>query len=511
MAQGTVAQEYIDLMAEAFQVLALVSDYQLYLLGAASGKAGIETYVKSKFDDAQGQNVQVLLNIIQELLVEMMGKSEDDRYTFAVAICQCMDKKIWYADIATDPLLAWDGNKMNLDSLVPIRTAKQPIVISSLNRNYQKTKICIAPKFPVSGASMPGDSDGPSRRLSTRNALYGINGKLENVSYYPLTEDSPSVCHIILPEKLSQDEKKCIPEETRIVFSPLTDRQDLLKTGESTLQTINGISCNAITVDGITDSEYVEQHFMNSWLAACEWSPDIFFAPEMLATDKMVRVENGGSTFLKPLLKKAALDGWNAPRITVMPTYWKNGQNSLLVFDEIGNKLGIQYKQIPYVDEKNGQVEAIGAPPSTDVLIIHLENQQRIAFAICAEFLANPQFIRNFLCGKLGATLILVPSYTRGEQDFVDTLPILKPYGTSVIWGNCCGAVPTRDDKPVKRIIGGCNYAGIDGQGRFGSESLCQFQCSECKTCFFEISIPTDICWEKPDSPQAPKISHVYT
>lgn len=511
MVQGTVAQEYIDLMAEAFQILAVSSDYQLYLLGASSGKPDIEAYVKSKFDNAQGQDVQVLLKIIRELITEMMDKSESDRYVYAVAICQCMDQRICYANISSDPLLEWDGSKMSLYRLVPIRTAMQPVVTASLNQNHQKTGICIAPKLPVSGASMPGDSDGSTRRLSTRNALYGINGKLENVSYYPLTENTPSVRHIILPEKLSQDEGKYIPEETRIIFSPLTDRQDLLKTRGPILQIINGIPCSAITVDRIIDPEYVEQRFTNSWLAACERSPDIFFAPEMLATDKMVCIEHGGSTFLRPLLKRAALKGWNAPRITIMPTHWRNGRNSLLVFDEIGTYLGTQYKQTPYVDEKNGQVEALEEPPNTDILIIHLENKQRVAFAICADFLANPSFIRDFLCGKLGATLILIPSYTRGEQDFVDTLPILKPYGTSVIWGNCCGAVSSRDNEPVKRIIGGCNYAGIDGQGRFGSESLCQFQCRECKTCFFEISIPTDICWEKPNSPQAPKISHVYT
>jgi len=166
---------------------------------------------------------------------------------------------------------------------------------------------------------------------------------------------------------------------------------------------------------------------------------------------------------------------------------------------------------VPYIDERNGQAEALEPPPTTEVLIVHLENQQRVAFAICAEFLARPDFIRNFLCGKLGATLILVPSYTHGEQDFVDTLPILKPYGASVVWGNCCGAVTSHDGGAVKRIIGGCNYAGIDGQSRFGSENLCKFQCGKCKTCFFEISIPTDICWDKPDSPQTPKVSHMYS
>jgi len=163
VAPSTDAQKYIDLLAEACQVLVSAPDYQLYLLGAASGKADIEVYVKSKFDSALGKDVQVLWDIIRKLLSEMINKSQNDMYLYAAAICQCMDQRICYADVASDPLLAWDGSKMHLHSLIPIRTAQKPVVIASLNSNYRETKICIAPKFPVSGASMPGDSNGPSR------------------------------------------------------------------------------------------------------------------------------------------------------------------------------------------------------------------------------------------------------------------------------------------------------------------------------------------------------------
>jgi len=305
------AQAYVDLMAEALQILSSATEYQLYLIGAASGKAEIGEYVRERFIGAEGQAVQVLLDIIHALLAETAGKPANERFTYAAAVCLCMDQRICYTDVSFDPLTVWQGGKMNLHSLVPIRTARQPVVLASLNRNHQETGICIAPKFPVSGASMPGDANGPSRRLSARNALYGINGKLENVIYYPISGDTPSVRHIFLPERLSQDAGKPIPEATRIIFSPLTDRTEekLLKLENDLLLTIGGLPCSGIAVEEINDPKHIEERFRNAWLAASQRTPDIFFAPEMLATDKMVCIKNGGSTFLKPMLKEAALAG----------------------------------------------------------------------------------------------------------------------------------------------------------------------------------------------------------
>lgn len=501
--QNSIAQEYINLMAVAFQILASASKDQLYLLAATCRSIENYEYVRSKFDQATGNKGTTLLEVIHELLGAMMDKSEAEKYSLANAICLCMDQRICYADIAK-----WENGQISLHSLVPIRSDKQPLVITTLNSNYKETGVCIAPKFPVSCASISKDLDGTHRRLSTRNALYGINRKLNNVIYYPWEKMSPVVHHIILPERSYAEEGTCIPEKTRIVFTPLTDRENLLRVCTHSICEINSFRCCGIAIDGLKDPDYIEQRFTDAWLASCRKAPDIFFAPEMLATDRMVSIEHGGSIFLKNLLLKAAIEGLNAPRLTVMPTYWRDGTNCLLVFDETGKHLGSQYKRMPYVNEKEGYAEALSPVPNSDILMVHLKNQQRVAFVICAEFLAQPEFVRDFLCGKLGATLILVPSFSQGEQDFVNMLPLVKPYGTSVIWGNCCGAVPSKDRKHGARIIGGCNLAGFDGQARFGSYNSCHFQCYDRTSCFFMVDIPTDILWEKPDSPSFPDIFH---
>lgn len=508
MNQCTVAQRYINLMAKAFQILCSVSGVQLILSKATAENSGINDYVKSQFDEVRKQDLTVLLNVIQELLSTMIEAPPAQQLSYAAAICLCMDQQICYADVPN----VWESGRLCLHSLVPIQSDKHPVVVTTLNDNWEETGVCIAPKFPVSMAQVSADSHTVERALTSRDALYGINDKLENVSYYPWVKNTPTVQHIILPERPLHEEGILLPEETRIVFSPLTDRADLLNTNKCLYKGADGIPFQGVSVEGITDPEYVEECFTNSWLASCEKSPDIFFAPEMLATDKMVCVEHNGSQFLKPLLTQATLNGWKVPRLTIMPTYWKNRSNSLLIFDETGRHLGIQFKRFPYVDERNGCMEALDWPPAkTDVLMIHMKNQQRIAIVICAEFLLGMKpYVSEFLCSQLGATLILVPSYSLGDQDFVSALSALKPYGTSVVWGNCCGAVPHKGGQTATRIIGGCSYAGIDEQTRLGSVSECAFHCGECKTCFFMVNIPTRILLEKPDSPQAPTVFHIH-
>ena len=141
--------------------------------------------------------------------------------------------------------------------------------------------------------------------------------------------------------------------------------------------------------------------------------------------------------------------------------------------------------------------------------MIHIKNQQRVAIAICAEFITNVERISHFLCKQLEATLILVPSYSNGERDFIDSLPTLKPYGTSVIWGNCCGAVYDEQSQgPTQRAIGSCSYAGIDNPNRFGRKVKCNFRCGTSSSCFFVIDIPTIVSQSKVNSSSAPEITH---
>lgn len=500
MEQHRVAQTFVNLMAQAFQQLVQENESLRYI-EAVPCFDKIADHVKKQISLAQ--TASDLLSTITQLISEMHGQTETQcAISYAKAISLCMDQKISYYPFSTQ---LYENGQISLHPLIPIWSDKKPVSIMSLNNNSKETGICIAPKFPVTIGTV--GASGKSRSLSSRNALYGINGDLLHVTYYLCGADYPKVHHIILPER--RDSDTGVPDRTRVAFSPLTDRNDLIKQSDINIVAIDDIQCHAALVGEIENPDYIENRFSDIWLSACEKNVDVFFAPEMLATRRMVQVENGGSVFLKPLLKKALTVGGIPPRLTIMPSYWKDGLNRFLIFDETGAHLGTQLKYSPYADRRAGIIEALKPHSQENLLILHLINQQRIAFAICADFLF-PQarsYVDSFICEQVGATLVIVPSYSHGEQDFINHIARLRPYGTSVIWGNCCGAVHNEECQ-IARIIGACSYAGIDEVSRFGSIINCEFHCGYFKTCLFILDIPTSIQLEKPTSAVAPIVSH---
>jgi len=167
MNQCTVAQRYINLMAKAFQILCSVSGVQLILSKATAENSGINDYVKSQFDEVRKQDLTVLLNVIQELLSTMIEAPPAQQLSYAAAICLCMDQQICYADVPN----VWESGRLCLHSLVPIQSDKHPVVVTTLNDNWEETGVCIAPKFPVSMAQVSADSHTVERALTSRDAL----------------------------------------------------------------------------------------------------------------------------------------------------------------------------------------------------------------------------------------------------------------------------------------------------------------------------------------------------
>lgn len=505
MGHRDFAQEYINLMAEVLRPLFSISDNRLQRLNAVIDGPKIREEVRNRGNAAKMQGAKPLLIELKEMIAEMNEQPCGKWELYAVALCEWMDQQITYAD----PSEAISGGMVSLYPLVPVCSNAQPVILSSLNTNVKETGVCVAPKFPVSMAQMRMDGVLEDRKMAMRGTHFGINDRLINVSYYRWNEKTSHVKHVILSERVLIEEDKCPPDHTKIGFSPITNRHDLLKT-EITVEKTDGLQLRRKAVKEITDAGHVETRFSASWLMACEESLDVVFGPEMLATDAMVSVEKQGSKFMKSLLKQAAKRGLRPPRLTILPTHWKDGKNRLLIFDESGKHIGTQCKHIPYVSAKENYEEALQSPvEEQDILLIHLKNQHRIAIAICAEFLAGMrEYVDDFLCAQLGATLILVPSYSDGEQDFVKALARARPYGTTVVWGNCCGAVPNGNGKIRAKIIGGCGCAGVDDLSRFGSEANCGFHCGQYEGCLFTVHIPTRVPMEKPNAQPPPVIGH---
>lgn len=214
---------------------------------------------------------------------------------------------------------------------------------------------------------------------------------------------------------------------------------------------------------------------------------DIFFTPELLGTSLSEKNDGEYNSFLWECSNLRLASGKNVPLLTILPSYWSDNYNRSTIVSLDGQIIGHQEKHIPFVDKKAHKMEALAEIQEWSTVLIHIPNVHRIAIVICAEFLSDQDRIQKFLCGSLGATLLIVPSYSRGEQDFINALPALKCYGTTIIWGNCCGAVASNE-----KAIGGCGIAGTTQTITFGSKCSCNFSCQNIKACVFKVKIPLD-------------------
>lgn len=490
----------MNMMAQVINMFIALSKETIRELWKDPIKNETKKGVFAKLLHSLSQHNDDLCSSVEELLQDLSKIADSDqRYLFAMGICCCLDEMIDYDPWPNDTDRS-DRNdrRIHLGKVVPFQSTHEIISLTALNTNFRETQLCLAPKLPVSYAKSSFGDDGDLRDLSSREAMFGINKELKHVIYYPIGKYS--VTHIILPERSVYRESSTLPLHTRVAFTPITDCSNNLKFKKYELG-----NKKLISLENIQSPEDLEQRFQKAWLQACEYEPDVLFAPEMLATEEMVELIGNKSAFLKPLIKVAKRQGLCTPRITIMPTRWKNQSNRLLLFNENGILLGTQYKHTAYVS-KTGRKEDLSGTCSNDLFLVHLENQQRIAISICSEFLYDNAEVQSVFCSQLGTTLLLVPSYSNGEQDFVDTLQSTKQFGTSVIWGNSCGAVESGNH----RIIGAGSFAGIDNPVRFGSNVQCDFNCKGKECCLFITDIPTRIFWEKPDSPSAPKITHIY-
>jgi predicted amidohydrolase len=185
-------------------------------------------------------------------------------------------------------------------------------------------------------------------------------------------------------------------------------------------------------------------------------------------------------------------NGESLPALTILPSRWSEQHNRATIVGWDGEVLACQDKHIPFVDQKNNKIEALMDLNERVTVLIHIPSVHRIAIVICAEFLSDSKSMREVICGNLGATLIIVPSYSRGEQDFINTLSALKGYGTTVIWGNCCGAV-----RGEQKAIGGCGIAGTTKTEIFSSVCKCGYSCENISACIFMVEIPLDFELQK--------------
>lgn len=152
MEQYSLAQEFVNLMAKALQILVSVSREDLYTLNAMKDYSAIGNDVKQKIDTPTIESAQQLLERIRSILSIAQSCTNPDRLLYAKALCQYLDQLISYSDDMCNSTGIWANNRIFLHCLVPVQSDRTPVMLKSLNSNYLETGVCISPKFPVSNA-----------------------------------------------------------------------------------------------------------------------------------------------------------------------------------------------------------------------------------------------------------------------------------------------------------------------------------------------------------------------
>ena len=476
------AQRYLNGIAN---LLSIVDSFPLQtnLLYSAEGYEAIAERTHAQFIHAWGCGVPTFFSFLDNF-ISSLNTLDNNCFVSAAAAAMWMDSRISYEEKV--------GNEhISLYSLVP-QCGDRPVFVDKLNTNDRESGIQIHPKFEVYKVlNKNADKQVP---FSNRDVFYGINGQLNHICY--IKYDEHQVIHnVVIPYEFVKEN-----DTFRVAFCPLSDDPNILKMDNQ--QTVfKGITMAGRRLQSIHNSTLLVSRFENDMLMACKEHADLVFFPEMLGFQELEEESAGYNLKLFELFldviekSKEPESDLKPPILTFLPSWWREGINSTTVVYQSGAILGVQRKYIPYVNMKENWVEALQEEEIKHLLVIHIPGIHRIVAVICAEFQPLREHMAKVLCGGLGATLIIVPAFSKGEQDFINSLPTLKDYGVTVIWGNCCSATK----KP--RVIGGCSIAGLDEIQRFGSTCKCNYSCEGNSSCIFMVSLPLSLSREKPFSP----------
>lgn len=341
----------------------------------------------------------------------------NERVVSAVALVFFLDEKVTYEQensagridlsplINTDKLIYYEVGHLNSD------------------QNLKKTGIWLNPKFEP-GMLLEDAALQKVRPLGNRDSAYFLNSKLNHFRFFDHEEHQVSVKNIIL------NSFEASSGNLRIAFSPMcSNGKDLPIIKEVSVSDDEGFQRKGFRIEGLRRKEQLKNRLENDLILAGEQKADIFFAPEILGTEEMISEECGSLSFLRDMVRRRVY----LPPLMLMPSLWKDGKNYSCAAAGTGEKLGEIYKMHPFVHNEKG-MEALEKIENHELLLVHIPQVACVSAMICAEFLAES--VKN--CGDvlfscLGVDLLLVPSFSSGERDFINKIGAFRQYGVNVI------------------------------------------------------------------------------
>lgn len=479
--------EYLNLIARACAIV-LSFPREIAQIYAMHG-------FEKKHDDAWREierlwllkvDVNAFIRYIKDIITKLEKEHDESHFIKALAICQWLEENITYKDKSES------GTKpfFSVYQLLPLNGENKYLMIDAMNTNFRSTGIQIIPKFEICRhwADFGQISDQRPNPAANRDVFSGINGTTKNVSFVKW-DPAFRIHNIILPLRLIRSSETVL----NIAFCPLTDTSPVI-TKQVDMEE-NGLHFNAIKITGLKHEKKLVQRLQDDWKHACsEGKADIIFFPELLGSQDSEETINNG--LYNKLIYNAAIEEskrrHKLPMLTVLPSFWQEGNNHVTIVDKTGFVLARQKKYVPYNDMHNHRREYLPERIVKDYYVIHIPKLHRIVVLICADFLSCCQNDTKRLFTEAGSTLALVPSFTRGETDFVNYIQALKPYGTTVVWGNCCGIAGKN------KIIGGCSVAGFDTVLRFNDSRDCGGSCGASDACVFVVAVPLRLPGSEP-------------
>ena len=142
MDQYSHAQEFVNLMAKAMQILVQASEDDLYKLRALKSYFTIESDVEQEINAPTVKNVQQLLERVNSTLAIAQQHTNAIRLRYAVAICRYLDSLISYSDNMSTCI--WANKRIFLHCLIPVQSDRKPVILKSLNSNCSETGVCMS-------------------------------------------------------------------------------------------------------------------------------------------------------------------------------------------------------------------------------------------------------------------------------------------------------------------------------------------------------------------------------
>lgn len=462
--------------------------------------------VTQDFEDALAVEVEDMFSIYQTELTDAASDGiPDDVYNAIVLWLNEQNNYYLYRHV----LCALDNKQtIGLERAISVDNHTG---FNSLNDNIKQTGLLILPK--VSGAKTTYVNDTkPIRTLDdlpvrkTANDLIDdINARLNNV-YYVLKDELGVYTlrnYVYNPPYMNQQQTSLTIGVSPILNGTL---EDVLVYDDNVRENNPaGTEYLYLDIHSVKCPDEILRRIQKCHEIACKHNVDILMFPEMLGIPDLYKLDHiGYNTFLRQLNRASS---GTVPKLVIAPSLWEKGSNRVNVYSSSAKLLCNQYKQFPYTHKgRYGKCTEHLLNIPRVINIIHIPGWGRIAIPICFDFLQAKY--RHSLVELLKINILLCPSCSMGEYNFLGSIDADSEYGAYSIWLNTCAALD-KASNGVAEIVGAVSVPTVSTDSRI--TRLCPRCAGACENgCLFIISLPLNCMGSSTYEGSTATVDHIF-